>query len=396
MNDTPLDVQALGCIVFVLFAESVSVNSLNPIYPELASHYYSPAQVGMWATSCASAYYAGQLLSSPIWGRLADRYGPRRTLLWACIGCLSGFAWFGLSRTFRSACFARFFSGIFCGLNPVGRATLGLLSDNTNAHKIMSITSYANGFARLLGPLYGGLLADPAEFFPSTFSAQIWSDFPYLLISIVNMSIYGLATFLLWSTFKDPVKQQKANISLPGAKSYGGVDQIDENDNAADWSTPFDFTCSCLNRCMPREGRRKFIFVVITSSFLSQIPNFAITSLFSTYCESYRNQGGMALSVRLTGTIAAIDGFSLLVWQQFFYNRLVKSLGTKATLQVGQVGIAIGCVLIPFITWVDQRIKKSASVEVIIMLAVVQVLRAVAGSTAVNASQVMLQEVTPR
>jgi hypothetical protein len=44
MNDTPLDVQALGCIVFVLFAESVSVNSLNPIYPELASHYYSPAQ----------------------------------------------------------------------------------------------------------------------------------------------------------------------------------------------------------------------------------------------------------------------------------------------------------------------------------------------------------------
>ena len=96
---------------------------------------------------------------------------------------------------------------------------------------------------------------------------------------------------------------------------------------------------------------------------------------FSRYNCGHRRLLAFGADVSLVIYLCFMNFFQ--VWQQFFYNRLVKSLGTKATLQVGQVGIAIGCVLIPFITWVDQRIKKSASVEVIIMLAVVQVLRAV-------------------
>jgi EmrB/QacA subfamily drug resistance transporter len=109
--------------------------------------------------------FSGFLLTStvmmPLWGRLSDLFGRRRTYLAGLIVFLIGSALSGLSRNMTELIVFRMLQGVGAGsLMTIGMTIVGELFGLERRAKMQGYISGVWGVASLLGPLIGGLLTD--------------------------------------------------------------------------------------------------------------------------------------------------------------------------------------------------------------------------------------------
>ncbi len=100
-------------------------------------------------------------LTSPLWGRLSDRWGRKKTLL----ACLAGSAVCSLMLAFVTTLAAlylvRVVAGCFSGNFGVATAMAADLSTPQNRARAMGTVGAAFGLGMVVGPSLGGLLAGP-------------------------------------------------------------------------------------------------------------------------------------------------------------------------------------------------------------------------------------------
>jgi EmrB/QacA subfamily drug resistance transporter len=109
--------------------------------------------------------FSGFLLTStvtmPLWGRLSDLYGRRRTYLAGLTIFLLGSALSGLSRTMGELIVFRMLQGLGAGsLITIGMTIVGDLFRLERRAKMQGYIAGVWGVASLVGPLLGGLLTD--------------------------------------------------------------------------------------------------------------------------------------------------------------------------------------------------------------------------------------------
>lgn len=109
--------------------------------------------------------FAGFLLTStvtmPLWGRLSDLFGRRRTLLTGLAIFLIGSALSGLSRSMAELVAFRVLQGIGAGsIMTIGMTIVADLFGLERRAKMQGYISGMWGLASLLGPLIGGFLTD--------------------------------------------------------------------------------------------------------------------------------------------------------------------------------------------------------------------------------------------
>ena len=109
--------------------------------------------------------FSGFLLTStvtmPLWGRLSDLYGRRRTFLIGLTIFLVGSALSGLSSDMRQLIVFRMLQGLGAGsLITIGMTIVGDLYGLERRAKMQGYISGVWGVASLVGPLLGGFLTD--------------------------------------------------------------------------------------------------------------------------------------------------------------------------------------------------------------------------------------------
>ena len=111
-----------------------------------------------------SAFLLASTITMPIWGRLADQLGRRRTYLAGLAIFLAGSALSGLSQSMTQLIIFRAIQGLGAGsLITIGMTIIGDLYGMERRAKMQGYFSSVWGVASLVGPLLGGVLADRAS-----------------------------------------------------------------------------------------------------------------------------------------------------------------------------------------------------------------------------------------
>ena len=117
----------------------------------------TPLVYGLLVTSYAFA----QFVCAPILGRLSDRYGRRRILLFSLLGSSISYFGFGIAGTIWLLFLFRILAGSMSATAPIAQAYVAdTTSEGNERLKYMGLLSAAFGIGFIIGPALGGILSN--------------------------------------------------------------------------------------------------------------------------------------------------------------------------------------------------------------------------------------------
>ncbi|MBN1533387.1 MAG: MFS transporter [Spirochaetes bacterium] len=172
---------ARNTLLLMVFIDIAAYSIILPLIPELMEFYLaryfhagrSSLAVGTLSLSMddlsvilggmlTSLWALLQFFSAPLWGRLSDRVGRRRVLLF-CALCLSGahVIW-GFASTLPLFVLYRVLGGIMGGNISAANAAMADITAPEERTRAMGLLGAAQGFGMILGPVISGALGHPA------------------------------------------------------------------------------------------------------------------------------------------------------------------------------------------------------------------------------------------
>ncbi len=257
-----------------------------------------------------AAYQIAFVVTTPIFGRLADLYGRKRIYLIGILGFIAASALCGLARSMGQLVLFRLLQGIGGGaVLPIALTIIADLFPIEQRLRIQGMFSGVWGLAAIVGPLLGGFLTDHVT---------------WRWIFFVNIPAGLIATAILTWAFHEPAQAR------PGTVDYAGVGLLSGGaivlllllfwgGQAFPWTS------------LPAAGLAAvsavLVLLFVRVEMRSESP-FLPFSLFENRIITVSSVGGFLLGVSMFGAVAYIPLFVQGV------------IGTSAT--------AAGAVLTPF------------------------------------------------
>lgn len=113
----------------------------------------------LWVGVLFASYSLAQFISTPIIGRLSDKYGRKPLLLYSVFGTALSFLLFALANSAPLIFLARILDGITGGNISVAQAVISDTTEPKDRAKWFGILGAAFGFGFVVGPAIGGILS---------------------------------------------------------------------------------------------------------------------------------------------------------------------------------------------------------------------------------------------
>ncbi|MBF0213822.1 MAG: MFS transporter [Magnetococcales bacterium] len=149
----------IGVIFIAVFLDLLGFGMVLPLMPLYAADprfAATPTEIG-WLMAIFSIL---QFLCAPYWGWLSDRIGRRPTLLLGLTGSALSYLAYGLADSLWMLFVARAAAGAMGANIAVAQAAMADLSPPGERSKAMGLIGAAFGLGFVLGPAFGGWLAD--------------------------------------------------------------------------------------------------------------------------------------------------------------------------------------------------------------------------------------------
>ncbi|MFF4414550.1 MDR family MFS transporter [Streptosporangium sp. NPDC001559] len=144
--------------VFGLFMEILDMTVLNTALPALGRHFDAGTETLQWLVT---GYLVSMAVFIPASGWVADRFGTKRTFLFALAVFTAASVWGGLAGSLGELIVARVVQGVGGGLlTPVGTAMLFRAFPPSERAKASAVLSIPTTLAPALGPVLGGWMVD--------------------------------------------------------------------------------------------------------------------------------------------------------------------------------------------------------------------------------------------
>ena len=198
---------ALTLVVFLSAAAFGSVAPLLPLFIQTLG-IRAPDEAAFWAGIAHFASSLGAFFSGPFWGNLADRYGRRSMLLRATMGGVVVVGLTGLSPSVAFLIVMRVMHGTLTGVNTAAMALAASQAPSGRTGLALGSVQMAFFLGNMVGPLFGGLLAD-----------RFGYNAPFFVMSGVLLIDFLLAAFFVREKFT-PIASGKLSLNpLSGMNS---------------------------------------------------------------------------------------------------------------------------------------------------------------------------------
>jgi EmrB/QacA subfamily drug resistance transporter len=150
-----------------------------------------------WVTT---GYVLASTVATPIWGKLGDIFGHRRTFMASIVVFLAGSALCGMSQGMAELIGFRAFQGLGAGGLMVGiMAAIGLMVPPRERGKYQGIMMAVMPLAMIGGPLLGGFITDHASW--------RWAFY-------VNLPLGVISLVVCWFTLKLPRQERSSRVRI--------------------------------------------------------------------------------------------------------------------------------------------------------------------------------------
>ncbi|KAK6433962.1 hypothetical protein LTR95_009851, partial [Oleoguttula sp. CCFEE 5521] len=364
----------------------------------------SDSTVARQAGMLAAAFTFAQFLTAIMWGRLADSemFGRKRVILIGLLGTCIGSLGFGFSKSFATAMFWRAVGGMLNGNMGVMRTMISeIVKEKKYQSRAFLLLPMTFNIGVIIGPLLGGLLADPVGSYPHLFGpggsiggregVRWLMAFPYALPNVVNAGfLFGSAmgvTFGLEETLEAlrgkpdyPLRFSRwvlrTILQRRPAQEYTPLGETDNATDDLELRAGAKVEKLKVKRKLPlrRIWTRNVLLTLLSHGLLAMhvgtfnnlwfvflsTPRYDANPTGSKKSTlqlptNYRPHlpftftGGLALPPRSIGTALAIMGFIGITMQLLLYPRVSFRLGTTTSLRYSFLLFPIAYFIVPFL-----------------------------------------------
>ncbi|KAK2798040.1 hypothetical protein FQN51_007965 [Onygenales sp. PD_10] len=351
-------------------------------------------------------FTAAQFVTAMIWGRIADSHfmGRKYVLLIGLLGTSLGSLGFGFSKTFVSAAIFRTLGGAFNSNVGVMRTMIAeLVEDKRYQPRAFLLLPMCFNIGVIIGPILGGVLADPLKNYPSIFGPGsliggkdgVWwmKQWPYALPNILSaIFIFTSATAVLFGL--DETHETAKYRSDWGRKAGKAILKYLKRDRSPDHYHPLDGTArphtaesidlersvngsippTPTTPSIPRQKRMPFREIWTANVLLTLLSHFALAMHISAFNaltfvflptprapEGSRRGffhfgGGLGMSSSRVGLATAIIGFIGLPLQIFVYPRVQFRMGTLKSFRAFLPFSPLAYIIAPFLVLIPARV----------------------------------------
>lgn len=162
MGEQQLAKRNLRIMWFANFFISASMTMVLPfiaLYIETFGEF-SDKYVQNWSGLIFGVTFVTAFFFSPIWGRIGDRYGRKRILIFSAFGMAFSILFMGFVDSVWELFILRAFMGIFAGFISMSQAFISTQTPKEIAGRVLGTLQTGSITGQLIGPLLGGVLAD--------------------------------------------------------------------------------------------------------------------------------------------------------------------------------------------------------------------------------------------
>ncbi|WP_241242904.1 MFS transporter [Paenibacillus whitsoniae] len=177
---------------FGMFVTGIGMSQIAPVMPLFIQHLGVNNQ-DLIAQLSGFAFGITFILSaifSPIWGAAADRVGRKPMLLRASLGMAIVIGCMGYAPNVYVLIGLRLLQGIITGYSTACTTLIATQTDKTNAGWALGTLSTANVSGGLLGPLFGGFIAEHLGF-----KAVFFITGGFMFIAFLTTALFVKETF---------------------------------------------------------------------------------------------------------------------------------------------------------------------------------------------------------
>ena len=160
----------MAVLMAVAFVDMIGLMMVIPLLPLYAQNLHaSPSLIGVLAAS----FPVAQLASSPVWGRVSDRYGRRPALLVGLTASAIAYVIFGFAASLWQLFVSRFVQGLGGGTTGVAQAYVADTMAPHERAKALGWLSAATSAGVIVGPAVGSFAAHWGETAPGLVAAAL-------------------------------------------------------------------------------------------------------------------------------------------------------------------------------------------------------------------------------
>ncbi|KAK4125544.1 MFS general substrate transporter [Parathielavia appendiculata] len=356
----------LFLLAIVRLAEPIALTSIFPYAWALIKRFQigSEDDASFYAGLLISAFSLAEALMGMYWGGLSDRVGRKPVLLLGCVGTMFSMVMVGFAQNIWVALLGRTIGGLLNGNIGVIQTMVGeLVTKPEHEPRAFSIMPFVWSVGTIIGPMIGGLFADPHESYPHLVpKGSLFDRFPYLLPNLIcaGMLLVSivLGYFLLEETHPDMqprvllpedtfVSENTPLIETSDAMKRPAVDLRDENygtvrsrdARSTEWATkdlekqPVSIFCKRIMAVIL--SLSIFTYHSMTFDHLLPIffeddrtPSHSLT-VIKTLARGglFYSPGGLGLSLQAVGFIMAVQGAIALFMQAVVFPVMAERVG---------------------------------------------------------------------
>ncbi|KAK4414266.1 protein ZINC INDUCED FACILITATOR 1 [Sesamum alatum] len=336
-----LPIKQVLVIWVIVLSTALTISSLFPFLYFMIRDFgiaKREEDIGYYAGFIGSSYMLGRALTSVLWGAIADRYGRKPVLIIGCATVVVFNTLFGLSLNFWMAITTRFLLGSLNGLlGPIKAYACETVREEYQSLGLSAVST-AWGAGLIIGPALGGFLAQPAEKFPGIFASDsFWARFPYFLPCLI-ISLFAAVVTVACFWIPETLHTHNSE-KITSQDSYDALESANQGSSEKEEVEKGQETTSKESLFKNWPLMSSIIVYCVFS-----LHDMAYTEIFSLWAESPRRLGGLSYTTEDVGTVLAISGVGLLIFQSFLYPLVEKILGPIRLSRI------LGIISIPLLT----------------------------------------------